>query len=69
MMYDALVLMHLNSYMCVSLARDGAWFYEARIRPIIILVLHLTARLLCIAHVVAALSHGNVTHDAVAAVV
>jgi len=69
-MYDALVLVHLNSYVRVSLTGDGAWFNEARSRSIFILVRYLCARLLlCIAHVVAALSRGNVAHDAVAAVV
>lgn len=71
MMYDALILVHLNAYVSVSLARYGAWLYESGVRPILVLVRVLTAGsgLLCVAHIVAALRRRHVAHDAVAAVV
>ena len=71
MVNDALILMYLDAYVRVSLARDGAWLYEASIWSILILVRKLatSSSLLCVAHVVATLSRRHIAHDAVAAVV
>ena len=72
MVYDALILVYLNSYVRISLARDGARLYEAAVWPILVLMRKLPASswlLLCVAHVIATLSCRHIAHDAVAAVV
>lgn len=72
MVYDALILVHFDAYVRVSLARDGARLYEAAVWPTLVLLHKLAARgrlLLCVAHVVATLSCRHISHDTVAAVV
>lgn len=70
MMYDALILVNLDAYVRVSLARDGARLYECSARSILALERMLTcSSLLGITHVVASLRSSHFAHDAVAAVV
>ena len=60
MMYDALVLVHLDANVRVSLAGNSARLYERCTGTLLVGVLELsagaTSSLLCVAHVVASLS-------------
>lgn len=64
MMNNALVLVNFDANMRISLTRDGARLDETSVRTGLSFM-----HLLCVVHVVAALSGRHVAHNAVAAVV